>query len=89
MVLKPWTILVQLFRMLTLQVAIRTLAIIQRRTTVAEPTLREAMVMPADAVEDLGPSSLLYFVDLPGLCNMTTNVCCCPKTIILISMFDM
>ena len=59
MVLKPWTIPVQLFRMLALQVAIRTLTTTRRRTTVAEPTSREAMDMPVDAVEDLGSSSLL------------------------------
>ena len=46
--------------MLTLQVAIRTSATTRRKTTVAEPTSREAMDMPADAVEDLGSSSLLF-----------------------------
>ena len=61
MVLKPLTIPVQLFRMLTLQVAIRTWTSAQRRTTVAEPTSREAMDMPVDAVEDLGSLSLLLF----------------------------
>ena len=54
MVLKPWTIPVQLFRMLTLQVANRTSATTLRKITVAEPTSREAMDMLADAaVEDL------------------------------------
>ena len=57
---------------------------------VVEPTSREAMDMPADAAEDLGSSSLLYFVDSFGLCNMTMDVSGsrCPKTIILVSMFD-
>ena len=62
MVLKPWTIPVQIFRMLTLQVAIRTSATTQRKTTVAEPTSREAMDMLADAAEDLGSSSLLLLL---------------------------
>ena len=55
----------------------------------AEPTSREAMDMPADAAEDFGSSTRLYFVDLLGLCNMTMDVsgCRCPKTIILVSMF--
>ena len=61
MVLKPWTIPVQLFQMLTLQVAIKALASTRRRTMVAEPTSREAMDMLADVAEDLGSSSLLLF----------------------------
>ena len=58
---KPWTIHVQIFRMLTLQVAIRTSATTQRKTTVAEPTSREAMDMLANAAEDIGFISLLLF----------------------------
>ena len=61
MVFIPWTIPVQLFRMLTLQEAIRTWATTLRRTTVAEPTSREAMDMLANAAEDLGFISLLLF----------------------------
>ena len=49
------------FRMLILQVAIRTLATTRRKTTVAEPTSREAMDMPADVAEDIGFISLLLF----------------------------
>ena len=46
--------------MLTLQVAVRTSATTLRKTTVAEPTLREAMDMLANAVvEDLELFSLL------------------------------
>ena len=60
--LKPWTIPVQLFRMLALQVAIRTSTTTRRRTTVAELTSRETMDMPADVAKDLGSSSLLLFL---------------------------
>ena len=49
--------------MLTLQEAIGTLVTTRRRTTVAEPTSREAMDMLADAAEDLGSSSLLLFCE--------------------------
>ena len=62
MVFISWTIPVQLFQMLSLQVAIRDRVTTLRRTTVAEPTSREAMDMPANAAEDLGSSSLLLFL---------------------------
>ena len=52
MVFIPWTIPVQLFRMLILHEAFRTWMTTLRKTTVAEPTSREAMDMLADAVVD-------------------------------------
>ena len=62
MVFIPWTIPVQLFQMLTLQVAIRTSTTTLRKTTVAEATSREAMDMLADAaVEDIRTFSLHLF----------------------------
>ena len=54
MVFIPWTFPVQLFRLMSMQVAYRTWVTMLRRTSVAEPTSREAMDMLADdAVEDL------------------------------------
>ena len=59
--------------MLTLQEAIRTWASMLRRTTVAEPTSREAMDMPVDASEGLGSFSLLFFCWVIVICIIYTK----------------